>query len=62
MPVNNKLTTSGQAANVPGAVQPLPDPAEFLQHLKEQARLAWRPLLESWMHEELQALLGAKWW
>src|SRR5690242_12849554 len=61
MPVNHKLTTSGQAANAPSAVSPLPDHSEFHQRLKEQARLGLRVLLEKLMQEELQTLLGAKW-
>ncbi len=63
MPAKNKLTTTGQPAGTPFPEQliPLPDQTEFQQHLKTQARLGLRVLLESLMQEELQALLGAAW-
>jgi transposase-like protein len=60
MPVSNKkLITSQQDG--PLSAQPLPDPSEFHQHIREQARVGLRVLLESVMQEELQALLGAAW-
>src|SRR5215210_4551720 len=67
MPDKNKLTTAGQptAPATLSPAQPLPlpvpDQAEFQQHLRAQARLGLRVLLESVMQEELQALLGAAW-
>jgi putative transposase len=60
MPVSNKkLTTPQQDGPLPA--QTLPGQAEFHRHLKEQARLGLRVLLERVMQEELQALLGAAW-
>jgi putative transposase len=62
MPVsNNKVTTPRQANSTPTSLEPLLDPAEFHQRIREQARLGLRVLLESLMQEELQALIGAKW-
>jgi putative transposase len=62
MPVSNKKhTTPRQASTASIPPQPLPDPSEFYEHLKEQARVGLRVLLERVMQEELQALLGAEW-
>lgn len=38
-----------------------PQSAEFVEHLRQQARVGIRALLESVMEEELSALVGAKW-
>lgn len=60
MPVSNKKhTTSGQSPAVPPL--PLPEQSEFYQHIRAQARIGLRVLLERVMQEELQALLGASW-
>ncbi len=59
MPVKNKHTTSGQSPAV--ASQPLPEQTEFYQHIRQQARIGLRTLLEGVMQEELKALLGASW-
>ncbi len=60
MPVSNKKHTTPQQSPVQPP-QPLPAQAEFYQHLREQARVGLRALLEGVMQEELQALLAAEW-
>ncbi len=60
MPVSNKKHTIPQQSPVLPP-QPLPGQAEFYQHLKEQARVGLRALLEGVMREELQALIQASW-
>jgi len=66
MPVNKQKLTTKQPKPTSsraemGPNQPLPEPSEFRQHLKELGRTALRGLLEEVMREELEALIGVGW-
>lgn len=61
MPANNKHITPQQSQRSTSQPQLLPGQVEFHQHIRQQARMGLRILLEGVMREELQALLGAEW-